>query len=203
MSRSSGRQKQVALIFVEGDTEEEFYKKLLDGYLRGIPKSVINLKGIYNVHRKLLGKTLDFLHKHKDYTVRVYCCIDMECRDHNPPLDIDDLQNSFCEDQDFKRVKSADAVFAIQMIESWFFYDINGINEFLKVPRKARNPAKFSPPAKYTHIDLSKLFQRYGKTYIKGHKCANFIDHLNLEKICNDCVELKAWLELIKRQATN
>lgn len=193
--------QQVSLIFVEGDTEEEFYRKLLNDYLKGIPKAVINLKGIYNVHRKILGKTLDFLRKHRNCTVRVYCCIDMECRDHNPPLDINELRTSYLEDRDYKRVKSADAIFAVQMIESWFFYDIDGIYEYLRVPRKERHPAKFTPPYKFTHRDLSKLFERYGKMYIKGHKSANFINFIDLEKICRNCRELSQGLDLIIRQA--
>ncbi len=201
MVRSSGRQKQVALIFVEGDTEEEFYTKLLRDYLTGIPKSVLNLNGIYNVHRKVMGKTENFLHKHKDCVVRVYCCIDRESRDHNPPLDIEDLRKSLSGNKDFKRVLSADAIIATQMIESWFFYDLEGIYKFLKVPRKERNPSRFTPPEKFTHIHLSKFFERYDKTYIKGHKSANFISNLDLGKIHKICHELREGLNLIIKQA--
>ncbi len=193
--------KEVALIFVEGDTEKEFYTKLAESYLHGISKSIINLHGIYNVHRNVLGKTEAFLHQHSDVTVRIYCCIDRESRDHNPPLDIVELRSTLKERKDFKRVLSADAIIATQMIESWFFHDIDGVYKFLKVPHAQRNPTKFSPPEKFTHLDLSKLFARFGKTYIKGRKCANFISHLDLEKICGSCNELSVGLNLIIRQA--
>lgn len=189
--------KEVALIFVEGDTEKEFYTKLAESYLRGISKSIINLHGIYNVHRNVLGKTEAFLHQHSDVTVRIYCCIDRESRDHNPPLDIAELRSTLKEQQDFNRVLSADAIIATQMIESWFFYDIDGIYKFLKVPRNLRNHTKFRPPEKFTHLDLSKLFARFGKTYIKGRKCANFINHLDLGEIYGSCNELSAGLNLI------
>lgn len=201
MTPAIDRQKEIALIFVEGDTEEEFYSKLLREYLNGTPKSVKNLNGIFNVHKKVLGKTEAFLHDNKEKVVRVYCCIDRESRDHNPPLDIEVLRNSFKEIKVFKRVLSADAIIATQMIESWFFYDTEGIYKFLKVPHSKRNPSKFKPPEKFTHIHLSKLFEHYDKTYIKGRKCANFISNLDIGKIYAECRELREGLELIKRQA--
>ncbi len=200
MSRSPAGQKEVALFFVEGDTEEEFYSILFKDYLPAIPKSVINLKGIYNIHRKVLGKTEAFLHRHNDKVIRVYCCIDRESREHNPPLDIEELRTSFKANKGFKRVLSADAIIATQMLESWFFHDMEGIYKFLRVPNKERNPTKFSPPEKFTHIHLAKLFERYGKTYIKGHKCANFISNINIDDIYKKCRELRDGLELIKRQ---
>lgn len=194
-------QKEVALIFVEGDTEKEFYTKLAETYLHGISKAVINMHGIGNVHRNVLGKAEAFLHQHGDVTVRIYCCIDRESRDHNPPLDIDDLRSELKKQRDFNRVLSADAIIATQMIESWFFYDIGGIYKFLKVPRNLRNTTKFRPPEKFTHLDLSKLFARFGKTYIKGRKCANFINHLDLGEIYGRCSELSVGLNLIIGQA--
>lgn len=193
--------REVALIFVEGDTEEEFYTKLAKLYLSGISKTIINLHGIYNVHRKILGKTEAFLHRHSDKYVRIYSCIDRESRDHNPPLDIVDLRLTLKEQRDFNRVLSADAIIATQMIESWFFYDIEGIYKFLKVPRGLKNLTKYKPPEKFTHLDLSKLFARFGKTYIKGRKCANFINQLDLRKIYENCSELSVGLNLIIGQA--
>lgn len=192
--------KEVALIFVEGDTEIEFYTKFAELYLRGVPKAIINLHGIYNVHRNVLGRTEAFLHQHCDVCLRIYCCIDRESRDHNPPLDIDELRTTLGERKDFKRVLSADAIVATQMIESWFFYDIEGIYKFLKVPRSLRSLTKFTPAEKFTHVDLSRLFARFGKTYIKGRKCANFISHLDLERILGSCTELSDGLNLISRR---
>lgn len=193
--------KEVALIFVEGDTEVEFYKKLAELYLRGVPKAIVNLHGIHNVHRNVLGKTEAFLHQHRDITVRIYCCIDRESRDHNPPLDIVELRTTLKERKDFKRVLSADAIIATQMIESWLFYDIDGIHKFLKVPHSSRNSTKFTPPEKFTHLDLSKLFARFNKVYIKGRKCANFINNLDIGKIYRNCKELSVGLNLIIGQA--
>jgi hypothetical protein len=200
MARSPAGQKEVALFFVEGDTEDEFYSIVFKEYLPGIPKSIINLKGIYNIHRKVLGKTEEFLHRHKDKLVRIYCCIDRESRDHNPPLDIEALRASFMEIRGFKRVLSADAIIATQMLESWFFHDMEGIYKFLRVPNKERNPSRFLPPEKFTHLHLAKLFERYGKTYIKGHKCANFISNLDISTIYNKCRELQEGLELVNQQ---
>lgn len=203
MPKGTADRKQFALIFVEGDTEVEFYTSMLRTYVADVPKYLFNLKGNYNAPRKVLGKTEDFLHRHKGCFARVYCCIDRESRDHNPPLDIVDLRKILREDSDFNRLLSADAIISTQVIESWYFYDLEGIYKFLKVPKSQRNPARFAPPEKFTHIHLAKLFERYGKTYIKGHRSANFISNLDLAKIYTNCNELKDGLDLIASQASS
>ncbi len=83
--------KTTALIFVEGETEEEFYQVVCDRYLRGLSKQVKNLHGNFNIHSKILDKTVSFLENHPESEVRVYCCIDRESRDQNPPINIDNL----------------------------------------------------------------------------------------------------------------
>ena len=191
--------KTYSLFFVEGDTEEEFYKKEVPRHFHGLRKKLFNLGGNFNIHRKILGKTLDFINKKSDCTVRIYCCIDRESRSHNPPLDIEVLRNTFKNNPLFKsKVLSADTIIATQMIESWFFYDIEGIYKFLKTPKKDRKTKTYIPPEKFTHIDLSNLFKRYNKTYIKGKKCSFFIDHLDTVKIYNNCQEFKDGLAKVK-----
>lgn len=98
------------------------------------------------------------------------------------------------------RVLSVDTIIATTMIESWFFYDIEGIYKFLRVPRARRNPKKYKPPEKFTHIDLSTLFKQNGKSYIKGERCAGFINALDLKKIYLNCQELKSGLDKINRR---
>ncbi|MDH3975421.1 MAG: DUF4276 family protein [Deltaproteobacteria bacterium] len=193
--------QEVSLFFVEGETEIEFYTKEIARHFPTLKKRIINLHGNSNIHRKVLGKAFDFINKNKEYVIRIFCCVDRESRDHNPPLDINELSKSICENPLLeKHVISVDKVIATQMIESWFFYDIEGIYRYLRAPRKERNPSKYQPPEKYTHIDLSKLFERYGKTYIKGKKCKYFIDNLDIIRIYNECQELKDGIKLVEKR---
>lgn len=193
---------QVALIFVEGDTEVEFFKKLFLKYLGRLPRKTHNLRGNFNIYNKILDKTLNFIANRGPVQVRIYCFIDRESRDHNPPLSISILRSRIKEIPGLKEVVlSADLILATQMIESWFFYDIDGIHKFLRTPRHERNSKKYRPAEKFSADHLSQLFARYGKVYIKGKRCRNFVDHLNLEKIFNACDELNEGINLILRRA--
>ncbi len=189
--------KTTALIFVEGETEEEFYQVVCDRYLRGLSKQVKNLHGNFNIHSKILDKTVSFLENHPESEVRVYCCIDRESRDQNPPINIDNLVKTFALKK--CRVLSVRKIIATQMIESWFFHDTEGIYKFLSTPKSKRN-YKFKPPEKFTHIHLADLFKRNGKIYIKGKRCKNFIKHLDIKKIVGACEELQKGINLISRK---
>lgn len=202
MKSASGKKKDIsevtALIFVEGDTEEEFYQVIFDKYLKGLRKKMWNLGGNFDISRKVLDKTFSFLDLHRNSAVRVYCCIDRESREHNPPLDIDLLLETFSKyHQTKRRVLSVDGIIATQMIESWFFHDIEGIYKFLSAPKSARGNHKFKPVEKLTHIDLARLFKKHGKSYIKGKRCHNFIKNLDIEKIIAACEELQRGIKLI------
>jgi len=187
--------REIALIYLHGDTEEEFFRKVFDKYLKGIRRHIKNVKGD---NRKVLSATAYFISEHSDVYVRVYCFLDRESRYGTPPLSESSLKNIFRSDSRFeKRVLSCNVIIATQMIESWFFYDIEGIYRYLSVPRRERHINKYRPPDKCSCNTLSKLFTRYGKAYIKGKKCANFIDHLDIDKIYRNCPELRDGIALI------
>jgi hypothetical protein len=132
--------------------------------------------------------------------VRIYCCIDRESRDQNPPVDINYLAKTFDIGSRKCCVLSVDKIIATQMIESWFFHDMDGIYKFLSTPHSKRKYHKFKTPEKLTHIDLANLFIRSGKIYIKGKRCQNFINHLNIDKIYKACEELQEGIRLIARK---
>lgn len=196
--------REVALINVEGETDEIFYQKIAKKYLGNVPRRISNLRGNYNIHGKIFDKTLQYLLNNQDKQVRVYCCVDRENRYQNPPLNKKILEEKFFTDKDFKgNVLSVDVIIATQMIESWFFYDMDGIYKFLRVPVKERKPKKFNPVEKLTSYDLSHLFKRYGKVYIKGKKCGYFIESLDIDKIYKKCNDLKNGINLILRKDIN
>ena len=199
MSKKSSTMKFIALIFLEGDTEKEFADKLFPKYLDKTPRKVMNLHGNININNKIFDKVANFISNNADTLVRVYCFIDREHRTHNPPLDIAFIKSEFKAKSVFQgRVISTHRIVATQMIESWFFYDIEGIYKFLSVPHKNRDNSKYKPPEKFTANDLARLFSRYGKSYIKGKRCANLIEHLDTDKIYKQCTELRAGLDIIR-----
>lgn len=192
----------VSLIFVEGDTEEEFYEKVFKKYIGNTPKKVKNLHGNINIHGKIFDKTLHFLRNNLFVQVRIYCFVDRESRSGNSPLDLGNLRARFRSDKDFKgKVLSVDQIIATPMIESWFFHDMEGIYRFLKVPRNERRPNKFKVVERFNADNLSRLFDRYDKVYIKGKKCKNFINHLSMEKVYAKCSELRNGIRLILKNA--
>lgn len=200
-SNKNGAAHELALIYVEGDTEEEFFKKLFVKYLRGMPRKTINLNGNFSIYNKILDKTLFIIRNKRSIMVRIFCFIDRESRDHNPPLSISILRRRIKDTPELKkRVLSADLILATQMIESWFFHDIEGIYKFLKTPRHERTPNKYRPVERFSANDLSRLFTRYRKVYIKGKKGHNFANHLDIDKIFNACDELKRGINLILKK---
>lgn len=195
----SQHRKTIALFFVEGQTEEEFYKILFANVFRGLTKYIHNLNGNTNIHRKVYGYTLDFLYKHPDTDLMVFCCIDRESRFLAPPLDIDEMRLHFQREGKYRnRVLSADQIIATIMLESWFFHDIDGIYRFLRTPKSKQKPNKYHPPEKQTCRELSLLFKRNNKLYMKGQKCAGLIKSLDLDLISRNCSELQVGINLIK-----
>ncbi len=194
---SKAKHQQLALFFVEGDSEEVFYRKLFTKRLNGIAKVIKNVEGLYNIQKTVIGKSIEFSRKHPGSYIRIYCCIDRESRDRAPEIDIDELKKTILSEKSLKKVLSADLIVATQMLESWFFYDIEGIYKYLKIPVKHRNTTKYLPIEKNRWQDLSKLFEQADKIYLKGQKSENFIDNLDLDKIYNRCAELQAGINLV------
>jgi hypothetical protein len=194
--------KPISLLLVEGETDEIFYKqvktKLLTDYRCSIVK---NLGGNYNINARVIERIDNYLQQHQDEKIRVYCCLDRESRyGQVPEFDIKRIKK-YIKDENIRSVLSIDLIRATQQIESWFFYDVERIYGFLRVPRAQRKPRAFNPPEKFCYMDLQRLFERYGETYNKGKKAANFINHLNIEKIVSNCKELREGVQLIQSHA--
>lgn len=96
---------------------------------------------------------------------------------------------------------SVNLIKATQQIESWFFYDIEGIYIYLKVPKSQRKRNAYQPPERFGYRDLQRLFEKYGKTYMKGKRAESFINKLDIEKIVCNCKELREGIQLIQSQA--
>lgn len=74
----------IIVLFVEGDTDNEFYQELIN-YYRGeisdnIPKvKIYNLKGIGRFENKVASKIkLEILPKYSSENISVFCCYDSD-----------------------------------------------------------------------------------------------------------------------------
>lgn len=83
------------------------------------------------------------------------------------------------------------------MIESWFFYDLEGICKYIGLPCSASLKRNYSNPEKFSSADLSILFQKgtQNRYYKKGDP--DFLDRLDKDKIYNNCKALKNGIEMI------
>jgi len=186
------------LLLYEGDTEEEFYKRIVDNTVpkRRIRISYDNLKGITtNINRKILHKIYKHLQNNiNEHRIFVFVAIDREGdKSCESPLDINEIINTISVDTN--RIQEVFEIIATQDIESWFFIDIDGIYKYLKVPKNKRNPRKYSNYESYNNRDLSNLFRRYKRIYSKGHSDTGLLGSLDLKKIYNNCPELQEGIE--------
>ncbi|MFZ2148695.1 MAG: DUF4276 family protein [Sedimentisphaerales bacterium] len=200
-AQSNLAKKPISLLLVEGDTDMFFYKRIKNSFIKECRTTIQNLQGVYNINKKVINSIVDYVQLHRDEKIRVYCCFDRDSRyGQVPEFDIKKIRK-YVKDENIKNILSINLIRATQQIESWFLYDIEGIYEYIKVPRSQRNPKAFRPPEKFGYRHLQRLFERYGKTYTKGKKAGNFINHLDTGKIVSNCKELRQGIELIQSQA--
>jgi hypothetical protein len=186
------------LLLYEGDTEEEFYKSII---AIKIPKRKIritydNLKGITtNINRKVLNKVYKHLSNNEsEGKINVFVAIDREGdRTNESPLDIPKLKATIA--QETNRIAEVIEIIATQDIESWFLIDIEGIYTFLKVPVAHRNTNKFKNTEAFNNRSLSNLFRTHNRVYFKGRRVAGLIDQLDINKIYEDCQDLREGIE--------
>lgn len=202
-ARDNLRNVPVSLLILEGYTEEVFYPIVRDKYLCGIRIERRNIKGQGNINKDVLGEIYKYVYNNRSDFVRAYCCIDSERNKVSAtPLDLEFICN-MTRDKKMVQLLSVDSILADPDIESWFFYDIEGIYEFLGAKKSKRNIKKYCNPWNLCKKDLQQLFQRFKKVYIPGQRATNFINNLDIEKIIAGCAELREGIELIKRQANN
>jgi hypothetical protein len=186
--------KQIALILLEGDTEEEFYSKLASIHFPRQRKEIRNLRGNFNINTKIIHAAKFYSRIHPDEEFDIYVCIDRE-RTNYPPFN---ERLVLPELQQIKQFKNLFPVIAILMIESLFFIDIDGIYTFLRARKSLRNPKKYNAFRSLSADDLTSLFKQFGKIYYKGHRCKNFVEALDINKIIAKASELSKMLENIK-----
>ena len=176
--------KQI-IIFVEGDTDEVFFKALLDYYKSSsqaplTPCEVINLKGVTRYTSKLLAKLRNEIlpeAKRKNASIQTICCTyDTDVFEVRNPLIVnwDSIRSKI------KRmgVESFIRIGVSSSIEDWILDDIDGVCTYLKLKLVPKSLKGTNGNAR-----LCDLYSRARKIYSKGYSAREMISSLNFSQI--------------------
>jgi hypothetical protein len=198
VNKKSGK----AILFLyEGDTEQGFYDALFEqlGIHRNtqIKRKCIN--GVYNLNKKVTNAIYDYLESNANKHVKqleVFVAYDRDDKRPEPGKLNKTEISKFIDDG---RLKQIHEIIATQMLESWFFIDIDGIYKFLRVQGSKRKPEKYRQYENFRHEDLDRLFRQFNpqKRYYKGERTLNFIENLDVLKIYKNCHDLKTGVDRI------
>ena len=176
--------KQV-ILFVEGDTDEVFFKQLLQ-YYSGVstsplvPCKICNLRGVTRYPTKLQAKLKnDFLPaaKQKNVSIEAVCCsYDTDVFDAGNPLIVnwDALRRSVLK----MGVKVFVQLGIKSCIEDWILCDLSGICTFLKLKDVPKSLKGADGNAK-----LTNLYSTVNKVYQKGYQAKALIAALDMALI--------------------
>lgn len=201
---TNDNEKPVIYLLYEGATEKIFYENRINPhYLKGFNVKGRDVQGNGGFLRNALAAALPPFVK-KGQKLRIYCCADNEDTYHRvPDFDLEPIREA-CKKENLKNILSVDAIVANKMLESWFFYDLDGIYDYLDVPKvKRKHLKKYKQPQKCSKNDLKALFLKHNKRYREGTRSKEFIQSLDVKKIVSNCKELQDGIKLIKRQANN
>ena len=185
------------LIFVEGDTDEVFFKALIDFYAsvssnKLLPYEVCNLKGVTRYSSKLLAKLKnEYLPTAKlgSYKIKTVCCsYDTDVFEVKQPQIVkwDDIGKSV------KRMGIDEfiRVGVKSSIEDWILNDIHGICNFLRLKQVPSSSKGINGYQK-----LLDLYNKARKTYKKGYETKELINALDMSAIRNKRQDVLAPLE--------
>ena len=159
------------VLFVEGDTEVEFYKQVVANARKLHPAGRFDTNIEYRNVRGVGGFKSIALRK---FTKEIKPKYGDDC----------EFTIVLCSDTDvFDFAHSGAAkvihVQAKRSIEDWFLYDIEGILGFLRLGKNTKVSGKNG------YDKLQRLYKQANKVYYKGIQSNGMIERLNIEKIAN------------------
>lgn len=172
------------VLFVEGDTEIEFYKYVISNARQkrtnrtfDINIEYKNVKGIGGFKNTALRKFIKEIKpkygENCEFSVALCRDADVFELSPRPPINFDEVELAFNKNGVHKVIH----IEAKHSIEDWFLLDINGILSFLHLPKKTKTSGKNG------YDKLKKLFKQANKMYYKGMKSNGMIEQLNIDKI--------------------
>lgn len=201
MKMAKEERKKLLYIFLEGKTEDVFYKKIADRYLKSFTKKYVNLETGTNINKQIAKHLYHFIENSSNskYDLYIYAFIDKEgskndTSEFNATAILKALK---VEKVKIRNIKELAAIEAIFMIESWFFHDLEGICKYINLQYTGTLKKNYSNTEKFKNTDLAALFKK-GKSkkfYRKGDE--SFLNSLDIEKIYNNCSDLRTGIECI------
>lgn len=175
------------VLFVEGDTEVEFYKQVIAHARKLHSKGYFdtnieyrNVKGVGGFKNIALRKFVkDIKQKYGlncKYTIVLCRDTDVFEFSPRPPVRWDEVEKEML-------ANGADSVIhvkAIHSIEDWFLCDTTGILKFLRLNKNTKVSGKNG------YEKLQRLYKSSNKVYIKGMKSNGMINRLDIDKISSD-----------------
>lgn len=172
------------VLFVEGETEVEFYKRVVVNARNHHPKGRFDtnieykcIKGIGGFKNEVVRKFVkEIKPKYEDECVfTVALCRDTDVFEFSPkpPARWEEVEKALIENG----VAQVIHVEARHCIEDWFLYDVDSIISFLRLKKKTKVSGKSG------YEKLQRLYKQANKVYYKGIKSNGMIEHLDMEKI--------------------
>lgn len=177
--------KKCLVLFVEGDTEVEFYKQVVANARKskGTFHTSIEYKNVKGIggFKKIALRTFKNQIKPKygsecEFTVAL--CRDTDVFDFasNPPItdaDWDEIKQSL------NKNGAADIIdiLAKRSIEDWFLHDVDGILRFLKLSSNTKMSGQNG------FKKLQNLYKQANRIYYKGARSNDMIKSLDITKI--------------------
>lgn len=176
------KEEKVVVIFIEGETEIEFYKRLVTtmrshcGGRLMCSVEPVNASGIGQYKDKVLRIFEKRIKKkYPNGTFYVALCYDQDVFEmgKNPPVNWQEVKKTFLDNgaDDVRLIK------AVHSIEDWFLCDAEGIFRYLHLPTNTKLPSGNG------YERLKAIFKKKNKMYIKGKTNGNFVQALDIEKI--------------------
>ncbi len=185
------------LIFVEGDTDEVFFKALIDYYAsvssnKLLPYDVCNLRGVTRYSSKLLAKLKnEYLPtaKTSSYKIKTVCCsYDTDVFEVKQPQIV--KWNAIGKSVKRMGIDEFIRVGVKSSIEDWILDDMHGICNFLRLKQV---PSSLKGINGYQK--LLDLYNKARKTYKKGYETKELINALDMSTIRNKRQDVLAPLE--------
>jgi len=172
------------VLFVEGDTEVQFYKQVVSNIRELHPESRFNtcieyrnVKGVggfkNNALRKFIKEIKPKYEENCIFTIVLCCDTDVFEFASKPPIRWDKVKKELMEN-------GASNIIHIQArhsIEDWFFYDIEGILGFLRLGKKTKVSGKSG------YDKLQRLYKLANRVYYKGINSNGMVERLDIGKI--------------------
>lgn len=172
------------VLFVEGDTEIEFYKQVVANVRKLHPAGRFdtnieyrNVRGVGGFKSIALRKFVKEIKPKYDADCEftIVLCSDTDVFDFasRPPIKWNDVKKELIDNGASKIIH----IQAKRSIEDWFLYDIEGILKFLRLSKNT------SVSGKNGYDKLQRLYKQANKVYYKGIQSNGMIGRLDIEKI--------------------